>query len=149
MQWLLMFLCYFGLVFAPASCVTFLVWYGRRVSLDSMASSVDARRYPELARFPSDERERLLLAADRQAFAGWRFAIPPLYYAAIMAAAIAAVETGREVRAPFRSIWSSFGLGMLIVLLGTFLGRRLEMGRIRRFLRLRLTDPNAKNRATP
>lgn len=142
MQWLLMFLCDFGLVFVPALCVSVLVWYGRRVSLGSMASSVGARRYPELAGFPSDDKERLLRAADRQAYAAWRFAIPPIRYAAIMAASIAAVKAGRDV-------WSSFGLGMLIALLGTFLGRRLEMGRIRRFLRLPLTNSKLRNSASP
>jgi len=140
-----MFLRDFGLAFAAASCIGLLVWYGRRVSLQSKASSVDARRYPELANFAPDEKERLLVAADRQAFAGWRFAIPPLYYASVMAAAIAASQTWCEARAPFRSIWSSFGLGVLIVLLGTFLGRRHEMSRIRRFLRPPLSGPSSKN----
>jgi hypothetical protein len=66
-----------------------------------------------------------------------------------MATAFAAAHTWREAGAPFGSIWGSLGLGVLIVLLGTFLERRLEMRRIRKFLPPPLTDPNSENAASP
>jgi hypothetical protein len=97
MQTLHLFVRDFCLGFVVTSGVALVIWLGRVVSLDGNASSVGRKHFIELSKLSEDDQERILHAADRQAFSGWRFAVLPSAYAALLSGSIAASRTLQEL----------------------------------------------------
>ena len=125
--------------FVAAIIVVPLVQWGRHISLGGNAALfIGSRSFAELSSFSKEEQERLLHAADREAFPGWRFFLPTLIYALVFSGGIAIATTLPKVATLPYSFWVSGGVGILFVGLGGWLAGRLEARSIRRYLKIHI-----------
>jgi hypothetical protein len=124
----------FCIGFVPTAIVFSLVSLGRILSLDSNASTVTAKNFPELPNLSVSEQKRLLHAADRRAFAGWRSFIPAVTYAALLSGSIALPRLLQRIGMIPGSLWAPSAIAILFMAAGLWICRRLEVRRIRPFL---------------
>ena len=133
MRFLQTFLSEFLLMFGIAGVVYPLIGIGRIISLQGNASSIGPRSFSELNSLPEDEQKRLLHAADRKAFPGWRCLIPIVANSVIFSSSVAVALTLSRVGA-VNSEWTSLGVAAVVFCLGMWILRRFEAKRIRPFL---------------
>jgi len=124
----------FFVLFIITSVVSIAIWLGRKISLDANASCVSPKHFFELSRFSKTDQKRILQAADRHAFSGWRFAAIPLAYAALISGSIALTRTFHSIGIFRDSIWVLACVPIIFAILGVWIENRLEIKRLRPFL---------------
>jgi hypothetical protein len=153
MSELQIFLGEFGPTFIGVSIVFSMVSLGRVLSLNGTASFIGPKYFEMLNTFPMDVQRQLLHDAYRKAYPGWRSSIPVLIYSTLFSVSIAAGQTLTKIGIIPDSLWLSVVMSMLILGLGGWIIRRLEVNHIRPFLMLQIVqtagDGNKYKSITP
>jgi hypothetical protein len=85
MSVIMMFLPVFLPAFAGSAIGFTILWLARRGSRGGCPPLVGPKSFPEVLALPEEERRRVLQAAGREAFPGWRRAIPIGVFSALFA----------------------------------------------------------------
>jgi hypothetical protein len=131
----------FFMSFSTLGTFLSLIWVGRVVSLSGNASLVKPTRFPLLANLSANDQRRILHAADRQAFAGWRSCLPALGYALCVSLGIVSARALEHSGVLAGSVWLALLAGALIAAFVMALFRGLEVRRMTPFVR-RETERN-------
>jgi hypothetical protein len=128
---------------ACAGAVGLLIRFvGRLASSHCRTFYTRAKSFPELAALTKNDQQRLLREASREAFSALSF-VPDLVFLAFWWGGFALARTLRTVTAT--SYWVEFVLTGLFIVLGHWLAERLEVHRVRPFLKKLIDGQSGKS----
>jgi hypothetical protein len=112
-----------------------VVWLARRSSSDWYPPFIGPKSFTELSGFAKDQQKQLLHEASSEAFAGWRYFVSVVMFAAMFAAGAALGRTLPKVTTVPDSLWVHAGFAALFAAFGGWLAGRLHVRHLRPFLK--------------